>query len=64
MKREKLLKHLTAHGCVLFKEGAKHSHWINPRDGSRTIIGRHRDVPTHTARGICRQLNVSPPPGR
>jgi len=27
LKRRRLLAHLTAHGCVLIREGAKHSWW-------------------------------------
>jgi prephenate dehydrogenase len=31
MKRRDLIAHLQQHGCVLVREGAKHSWWETPR---------------------------------
>lgn len=56
--RRQLLRHLTDHGCLLLREGAKHSIWQNPRVDRRTTVPRHREIPRATAIAICRQLGV------
>ncbi|HZQ99407.1 MAG TPA: type II toxin-antitoxin system HicA family toxin [Chloroflexota bacterium] len=52
------MRHLTAHGCVLVREGAKHSVWRNAATGQQSTIPRHRQIPLTTARAICQQLGV------
>ena len=61
MKRRDLVAHLLAHGCVLLREGAKHSFWINPAKNRRTAVPRHGEVNNNTAKGICTALGVPPP---
>ncbi len=34
MKRSALLRHLRRHGCVLKREGSRHSLWMNPGTGN------------------------------
>jgi mRNA interferase HicA len=58
LKRRDLLTHLSRHGCVLLREGAKHSWWINPANGKRTAIPRHTEIGAILARKICRDLAV------
>jgi mRNA interferase HicA len=61
MKRRDLLAHLTAHGCTLLREGARHSWWHNPALNKRSAVPRHAEVNNHLARKICRDLGVSEP---
>ena len=58
MKRRDLTAHLATHGCVLIREGAKHSWWGNPANGRRTSIPRHNEISDMLARKICRDLDV------
>src|SRR5260221_5151654 len=44
VKRLQLLAHLRAHGCVLIREGAKHSWWGNLVNNRRSAVPRHREV--------------------
>jgi mRNA interferase HicA len=44
VKQLQLLKHFREHGCVLRREGAKHSVYQNTRTGKRTIVPRHREI--------------------
>lgn len=44
MKRNKLLKHLRKHGCVLLREGANHAIYQNPANGQQSAVGRHREL--------------------
>ena len=54
MKRRDLLKHLSALGCQLLREGARHSWWRHTISGGRSAIPRHAEINDHLARKICR----------
>ncbi len=59
MKTGVLLRHLRRHGCILKREGAGHSLWMNPRTGRMEAVPRHTEIPNLLARKICRGLSVS-----
>lgn len=61
MKRRDLIAYLTAHGCVLVREGAKHSWWGNPESGRRTAAPRRSEISDILARKICRDLAIPEP---
>jgi len=61
MKRRDLISHLMNEGCVLHREGAKHSLFLNPENGHIATIPRHREIETLLARKICRQLDIPSP---
>jgi len=44
VKRVDLIHHLEAHGCLLFREGAKHSVYFNPVAQRTSTVPRHREV--------------------
>lgn len=58
MKRSSLLRHLRKHGCVLLREGRRHSLWTNPANGAREAVSRHVEIPDGLARKICRGLGI------
>ena len=58
MKREKLIKHLVKNGCVLAREGKKHSIYENAQ-GIATTVPRHPDIRDDLAKTICKQLKIS-----
>lgn len=62
MNRRDLLRHLTQHGCVVEREGAKHTLYCNPIANVSTTVPRHREINTFTAKAICRDLQI-PIPG-
>jgi hypothetical protein len=39
--RRALLRHLRQHGCVLKREGASHSLWMNPANGAVEAVPGH-----------------------
>ncbi|MGH2859510.1 MAG: type II toxin-antitoxin system HicA family toxin [Solirubrobacteraceae bacterium] len=45
------------------RDGARHAIWANPAVDLRAPVPRHREIPTGTARAICRQLAVPAPTG-
>ncbi|HKT88118.1 MAG TPA: type II toxin-antitoxin system HicA family toxin [Candidatus Sulfotelmatobacter sp.] len=61
MQRRELIRHLEAHGCVLLREGAKHSVYYNPNAQRTSTVPRHREVKNPTAVRICKQLGVPDP---
>jgi mRNA interferase HicA len=44
VKRADLIRHPDAHGCLLFREGAKHSVYFNPAAQRTSIVPRQRVV--------------------
>ena len=60
MRRKKLLKYLSSNGCMLLREGAKHSWWINPEFNKRSSIPRHTEISNILAKKICKDLGVPP----
>ena len=61
MKRRYLAHHLERHGCVLLREGSKHSVYINRASGKSSTVPRHREINDFLARKICRDLEVREP---
>ena len=61
MKRADLVRHLEENGCVLLREGGKHSVYWNPKAQCTSTVPRHREVKNPTAIRICKQLGVSDP---
>ena len=64
MKRRDLEQHLRQQGCYLHRHGRGHDIWLNPAGRAESAVPRHREIATGTARAICRQLGVAPPPGK
>jgi mRNA interferase HicA len=59
VKRRDLIRHIERFGCVLLKEGARHSRYVNLADRARqATVPRHREIDDFLARAICRQLGV------
>jgi predicted RNA binding protein YcfA (HicA-like mRNA interferase family) len=61
MKRIKLLKHLEKHGCRLYREGSRHTLYMNPYNNKVTTIPRHIEIVDFLALKICKDLDVDPP---
>jgi mRNA interferase HicA len=58
MKRSALLQNLRRHGCLLKREGASHSLWMNPANGAVEAVPRHTETPNNLARKICRGFGI------
>jgi predicted RNA binding protein YcfA (HicA-like mRNA interferase family) len=44
MKRKDLLAHLARHGCVMVREGARHTVYFNPKTNRTSTVPRHRET--------------------
>jgi predicted RNA binding protein YcfA (HicA-like mRNA interferase family) len=61
MKRRYFVQHLERHGCEFFREGSKHTVYVNRATGKSATIPRHREINEHLARRICKDLEVPQP---
>ncbi|MEA3333954.1 MAG: type II toxin-antitoxin system HicA family toxin [Pseudomonadota bacterium] len=60
MKRRALLRYLKANGCLLLREGGRHSWWHNPELNTRSAVPRHSEVVDVLVKKICKDLNIPP----
>lgn len=58
MKRRDLERRLRIAGCYLKREGASHSLWINPKDGTTEAVPRHSEIKEQLAKKILKNLNA------
>jgi mRNA interferase HicA len=61
MKRRDLIRYLEKHGCVLLREGASHSWWINSAQNRRSAVPRHSEVNDKLIIKICKDLGIPKP---
>jgi predicted RNA binding protein YcfA (HicA-like mRNA interferase family) len=61
MKRVALTEHLQHHGCVLLREGGRHSIYVNPANNHTSAVPRHAEIADVLARKICRDLDIPMP---
>ena len=62
MKRSDLIRHLSAHGCKLLREGARHSIYWNPENRRTSAVPRHTEILDPVANRICKDMGI-PRPG-
>lgn len=61
MKRRDLIRHIERYGCEFFREGKKHTVYINRAAGKCSTVPRHREVIEFTAKKICKDLKILTP---
>ena len=61
MKRKDLVRHLLDNGCVLGREGAKHSVFLNTLVERSSTVPRHNDIDNFLAEKICKDLGIKKP---
>ena len=61
MKRADLMRLLERQGCRMFREGAKHTVYLNPTARRVSTVPRHVEIDEWLARKICKDLGVIPP---
>ncbi|MEW6114677.1 MAG: type II toxin-antitoxin system HicA family toxin [Thermodesulfobacteriota bacterium] len=61
MKRRDLVQDPGNYGCEFFREGSKHTVYVNRAAGKSATIPRHREINEHLAKRICKDLEVPQP---
>ncbi len=59
MKRRAFIKHLRLNGCILVREGANHSLYMNVKNKKKSTVGRHPELSDLMCKIICKQLEIS-----
>jgi mRNA interferase HicA len=59
LKRHELIGHLQRQGCLLDREGSRHTIYTNPVNGLKAPVPRHAEIDNRLARTICRQLAIA-----
>lgn len=62
MKKQRLVRHLVENSCVLYRQGKEHEYWRSVDGAYGSRVPRHREIKLGTARAICRDLDIPPPP--
>jgi mRNA interferase HicA len=57
MKRNKFIRHLKSNGCVLVREGSKHSLYKSAT-GKLSTVPRHTDIKERLCQKICKDLEI------
>ncbi|MDZ7698866.1 MAG: type II toxin-antitoxin system HicA family toxin [Deltaproteobacteria bacterium] len=60
MKRSELIRLLTGAGCVLLRHGSRHDIYVNPANGKKQPVPRHREVDEDLAKHIKKHLGIMP----
>ncbi len=58
MKRKDLERRLRIAGCYLKREGASHSIWINPKNGTIETVPRHNEIKEPLAEKILKNMGA------
>lgn len=58
MKRGDLIRHIERHGCVIRREGKRHTIYENAMKDGEAAIPRHLEIRNYLARAICDELGV------
>ncbi|MDA8053515.1 MAG: addiction module toxin, HicA family [Deltaproteobacteria bacterium] len=62
MKRKALIRHLEKYECILLREGANHSVYINSiRPELKAPVPRHKEIEDFLAIKICKELDIPTP---
>ena len=61
MKRRDLIRHLLDHGCLLLREGGRHSVFWNPQNRRTSAVPRHSEIREALVRKICKDLDIPAP---
>jgi predicted RNA binding protein YcfA (HicA-like mRNA interferase family) len=59
MKRNEFLKHLNQNNCTLYREGGKHSVYINNANNKRITVPRHNELHNDFCKEMCKQLGIN-----
>ena len=58
MKRKDLIGSIEKAGCVFLRHGANHDIYLNPKNGQKQPVPRHKEVDEHLAKHIKKYLGI------
>ncbi len=63
MKRSLLIRYLVGKSCALYREGGRHSVYVNTKTSRKVAIPRHPEINDILVKEICKTLGI-PYPGK
>ena len=61
MKRRLLIDYIVSNGCVLLREGSRHTIFYNPNTKRTSSVPRHYEINDYLAKKICKDLGIPEP---
>ncbi len=61
MKRRYLIRHLENNNCEFFREGSRHTVYINRKEKKVSTVPRHNEINDHLCRKIRKDLGIKIP---
>ena len=58
MKRSEFLKYLCQNGCSLYREGSKHTIFVNNSTNKHVTVPRHNELHNDFCKEMCKQLGI------
>ena len=58
MKRKEFIQQLLKDGCQLHRHGTRHDIYINPANGKKQPVPRHKEIENELARHIRKWLGL------
>lgn len=58
MKRKDLIRQIEGEGCYLLRHGSRHDVYINPKNGMKQPIPRHREIDENLVKHIKKYLGL------
>lgn len=58
MKRHAVERLLRKNGCIVFREGGRHTVWYNSATGKTSTVPRHAEINDDLVRKICNDLGI------
>lgn len=62
MKLQAFLKELRKAGCILYRHGSRHDLYLNPANGRKAPVPRHKEIKNSLCRIIRKQLGLEDRP--
>ena len=59
MKLQAFIRHLEQAGCVFVRHGSRHDVYLNPANGQKAPVPRHREIADTLCEVIRKQLGLS-----
>ncbi|MBQ6684036.1 MAG: type II toxin-antitoxin system HicA family toxin [Bacteroidales bacterium] len=63
MKRTLLIRFLAGNDCTLYREGGRHSVYVNRKNAKKVAVPRHPEINDIFVKEICKALGI-PYPGK
>ena len=58
MNRKEFIRHLGRDGCILLRRGSRHDIYLNPENGKKQPVPRHKEIDDDLCKHIRKYLGL------